>query len=179
MTFILHIYIYTHLLSTVILIGFQSSLGALKSYDKAVPGKIHWSGGHSKRNCLKKQSQFLLVILFDTAIMLSIPMDSWDILTHACYGCFPENARIIYCPRASGEILRDVQKLLQWRHTSSCAPHITYSSDACSWWAGVWCFWCYICLLINHREHASVDKWPKMQMHIWVSQNNSARKWLM
>ena len=45
-----------HLLSTILLSGFQSSLR--NPLSKTVPGEFHGSGGQSKRNCLQERADF-------------------------------------------------------------------------------------------------------------------------
>ena len=47
-----------HLLSTVLLSGFQSSPELWNPLSKAVLGKFHGSGGHSKCNCYKTDPIF-------------------------------------------------------------------------------------------------------------------------
>ena len=62
----------THLVSTVLLSGFQSSPGVWNPLSKAVPGKFHGSGGHNHCNCLHDRANFhrshgwLIFQLFNT-----------------------------------------------------------------------------------------------------------------
>ena len=47
-----------YLLSTVLLSGFQSSMGALNPLSKRVPDQFVGSGGYSKRSCLQDWANF-------------------------------------------------------------------------------------------------------------------------
>ena len=71
----------THLLSTVLLSGFQSSPGVWNPLSKAVPGKFHGSGGHSNCNCLQDRANFhwshrwLIFQLFNTGTCNTLTRD--------------------------------------------------------------------------------------------------------
>ena len=65
-----------HQLNTVLLTGFQSSPRELwNPLSKAVPGKFHWSGGHSKCNCLQDRGNFYrsrvwqIVLIFNKLLL--------------------------------------------------------------------------------------------------------------
>ena len=93
-----------HLLSTVLLSGFQSSHEFWNSLSKALPGKFYRSGRHSNHNSLQYQANFdrcqawQIVLVFNTGIGLFLTGDGTPV--HSELGLlalrYPNNSPIFH-----------------------------------------------------------------------------------